>query len=140
MAGECWRRGAARGASVWPCDLAVSAGQRLRRRGEFQRVYAHGIKVTGRLLVLFFAKGEGGVCRLGITVTRRIGNAVVRNRARRRIRELVRGNGVAMVGLEGELVINARRGIAEAAWQELEEEFARCLGRVRRRLSGDASQ
>ncbi len=96
--------------------------------------------MTGRLLVLFFAKGGEGVCRLGITVTRRIGNAVVRNRARRRIRELVRGNGAAMVGLEGDLVINARRGIVEAAWQELEEEFARCLGLVQRRVFGDASR
>lgn len=116
------------------------AGQRLRRRAEFQRVYARGIKVTGRFLVLFFAKGEGGVCRVGITVTRRIGNAVVRNRARRRIRELVRGNGSAMAALEGDLVINARREVAEAAWRELEEEFARCLGRVQRRLSGGAWQ
>lgn len=107
---------------------------RLRRRAEFQRVYAHGIKVAGRFLVLFFMRGEESVCRLGITATRRIGNAVVRNRARRRIRELVRRDHEAVAGLDGDLVVNVRRGVVEVAWPELEEDFARCVGRVRRRL------
>lgn len=134
MAGECWRHDAARGASAWPCDVAVAGGQRLRRRAEFQRVYAHGIKVAGRFLVLFFLRGEESVCRLGITATRRVGKAVVRNRARRRIRELVRRDSGAVASLGGDLVVNVRRGVAGAAWRDLEEDFARCVGRVQRRL------
>jgi len=111
----------------------VAQAVRLRRRAEFQRVYTDGIKVVGRFVVLFFVRGEESVCRLGVTVTRRIGNAVVRNRARRRIRELVRRDGEAVAGLYGDLVINARRGVNEVAWSELEEDFTRCLGKVRRR-------
>lgn len=74
------------------------------------------------------------MCRLGITATRRIGNAVVRNRARRRIRELVRRDRTAVAGLEGDLVVNVRRVVAEIPWPELEEDFTRCVGRVQRRL------
>lgn len=96
--------------------------------------------MAGRLLVLFFAKSELQVCRIGITVTRRVGKAVIRNRARRRIRELARRHRAALAALEGDLVVNARRGAAEAPWRELEEEFAWCLGRVQRRLSGGARQ
>ena len=44
--------------------------------------------MVGRYLVVFALPGEGEVCRLGITATRKIGGAVVRNRARRRVREL----------------------------------------------------
>lgn len=114
--------------------MAAAPTGRLRRRGEYQRVYANGIKVVGRFLVLFFRVGEGVACRYGITVTRRTGGAVVRNRVRRRLRELVRQAAESGDGWPGELVINVRRGVVEASWQELVEDFAGCLGRARRRL------
>ena len=58
---------------------------------------------------------------------------MVRNRVRRRVRELVRQAREGGEGWPGDLVINVRAGVAEATWQELVEDFARCLGRVRRR-------
>jgi ribonuclease P protein component len=114
----------------------VAQAARLRRRAEFQRVYRDGIKVVGRFVVLFFVRGDESLCRLGITVSRRIGKAVVRNRARRRIRELVRRDAEAIGNLCGDLVVNARRGVDQVAWPELEEDFTRCVGRVRRRVWG----
>lgn len=116
----------------------MAEGGRLRRRDEFQRVYAHGIKVVGRFLVLFFMRREEPVYRLGITATRRIGNAVTRNRARRRVRELLRRGEATVAGLNGDLVVNVRRGADGVAWAELEEDFTRCVARVRRRLSDSA--
>ncbi len=107
---------------------------RLRRRVEFQEVYRRGTKVVGRFLVLFVADGRSAESRYGITVTRRVGNAVTRNRARRRVRELVRGwNGGDWPPFD--LVINVRQGCATAEWAELAEDFLACLVRAGRRRS-----
>jgi ribonuclease P protein component len=68
-----------------------SAPQRLTRRAEFLRVAARGRKVPVPGLVLqALAREDAGPARLGFTVTRKIGNAVIRNRARRRLRAAAR--------------------------------------------------
>ena len=86
----------------------------------------------GRYLVVFALPGAGEVCRLGITATRKIGGAVVRNRARRRIRELFRAYRGVLEGWAGDLVVNVRQGCAGAAWEQLAEDFGRCLSKVQR--------
>ena len=110
----------------------------LRRRGEFQKVYREGVKVTGRFLVLFALAQPGEERRLGITATRRLGGAVVRNRARRRVRELFRRHGAAHVSAGVDIVVNVRHGCVDAPWADLEGEFLRCLSTARRRLSPPA--
>jgi ribonuclease P protein component len=71
------------------------------------------------------------VRRLGITATRKTGGAVVRNRARRRIRELARTREALLDGWGGEIVVNVRRGCAEVAWSALAEDFERCMKRAK---------
>jgi ribonuclease P protein component len=65
--------------------------RRVRSRADFQRAYAEGTKVVTRLFVLFARKNGGEISRLGVTATRKTGNAVVRNRARRLVKEAFRG-------------------------------------------------
>jgi ribonuclease P protein component len=65
-------------------------GRRLSRSSEFQRVYRQGRSKANRYLVLYsFARGEGASdeSRFGVSVGRKVGNAVVRNRVKRSIRE-----------------------------------------------------
>jgi len=107
----------------------VSLIERLRRRADFQRVYREGRKAVGRFVVVFAQTGEIGV-RIGITASRRIGGAVVRNRARRRIRALVRQMEGTLANLHGEVVVNVRRGCAEAPWDLLVRDFAECLAKA----------
>ena len=65
--------------------------QRLKRRAEFLRVAAKGRKAPAEGLVLqALARGDDGPARLGFTVTKKVGNAVVRNRTRRRLKEAAR--------------------------------------------------
>lgn len=77
--------------------------------------------------------GEGG-CRLGVTASRRVGRAVVRNRCKRRLRELFRLHREALGDLRVDLVINARKGCDRASWPDLRGQYLSCLATVRRRL------
>ena len=58
----------------------------LNRNGDFRRMYARGKSYANPVLVTYVMKNRAGVCRIGITASKKIGNAVERNRARRVIR------------------------------------------------------
>lgn len=106
----------------------------LKKRREFRRVYEQGQKVRGAHLVVFATKHRGDVSRFGITATRHLGGAVVRNRARRRVRELFRRHREAWGDLRVEAVVNCRAGCAGAPWRELESDFLRCVELLKQRL------
>ena len=107
-----------------------SRGDRLRKRREFEECYASGTRVSGRHLQIFLLP-ESGSWRLGISVPRRVGTAVLRNRVRRRLREIFRRNR-ALLGSSGfRLVVNARPSAAKASFQELLEDYRQILSRRR---------
>jgi ribonuclease P protein component len=61
---------------------------RLSRSAEFDRVYRHGRSVANRYLVLYaFPRGDDAEARIGLSVGRRVGGAVERNRIKRLLRE-----------------------------------------------------
>ena len=64
---------------------AVPRVLRLSRRSEFQRVYDQGHKAHGRFMTLFVLPTGSDRSRLGVAATRKIGGAVSRNRAKRRV-------------------------------------------------------
>jgi len=67
--------------------------ERIRHRSEFIRVYEQGKKVRSASFVLhLFPNQQQHYCRLGITASKKIGNAVTRNRCKRLVRELFRRN------------------------------------------------
>ena len=75
-----------------PSRLAVSCTPgRLKRRAEFLRVASAGKKAAvGGVVLQALAAGRCCPARLGFTVTKKVGNAVVRNRTRRRLKEAAR--------------------------------------------------
>jgi ribonuclease P protein component len=95
-----------------------------------------GCRHVGRHFVVVAALGERtdgcGRARLGITVSRRIGGAVVRNRVKRRIREWFRREGAA--GASGlDLLVIARRDAGQLGWQELAEGLQELLDAAARK-------
>ncbi|BDG71072.1 ribonuclease P protein component [Roseomonas fluvialis] len=81
---------------------------RLKKRRDFLRVASRGKRAARPGLVLQAAPGEAGQLRIGFTVTKKVGNAVVRNRTRRRLKEAAR---LAMPAIEGwDLVLIGRDG------------------------------
>jgi ribonuclease P protein component len=106
--------------------------RRLRRRGEFQRVFDSGQRVRGRFLTLLVADNQGPTSRLGVVASRKLGDAVRRNRAKRLIREVFR-----RIPVSGELggvdiVVIPRPELFDAAYASLEDDYRTVLARAAR--------
>jgi ribonuclease P protein component len=118
---------------------AVSEGfsrdDRLRKRREFEECYASGVRVSGRHIQVFLLSGGPGARpRLGISVPRRVGKAVARNRVRRRLREIFRRHRSLVPESALSLVINVRPTAAAATFAELLEDYRTTVSRALSRL------
>lgn len=103
-----------------------SKEERLRKRKEFLGVYERGNKVQSEYFVLYILENERLYHRLGITVSRKIGSAVVRNRIKRLLREIFRVNKQA-ISPYCDLVVNAKRGVARVHNQQIQEDIVKAI-------------
>ena len=102
---------------------------RILQRDLFRRVYEQGRKLQFRYFTAFILAKQANGPRIGVTATRKIGNAVQRNRARRLVREAFRKNKwLAPGGVD--IVINVKRPLVEAHYRDLESEFIAFLKRA----------
>lgn len=108
--------------------------RRLTSRRQFREVYRRGIRSGSPSFLVFGLRNDAGHCRLGVTVTRKFGGAVVRNRAKRRLRELFRLH-QDRFDLPLDLVFNVRSGMPLLPSAEVEKQFLRSIGVLSRRLA-----
>ncbi len=99
-----------------------SKEERLRKRREFLGVYERGDKIQSTYFVLYMLENGLPHHRLGITVSRKIGRAVVRNRIKRRLREIFRTNKQAIFP-HCDLVVIAKRAASRAHNHEMREDI-----------------
>jgi ribonuclease P protein component len=109
-----------------------SRGDRLRKRTEFEECYSGGVRVSGRHFLVFLRRRPeaSGPPRLGVSVGKRVGDAVTRNRVKRRLREIFRRDRPSEAF---DLVVHARASAATAPFDELARELADLLRRARSR-------
>jgi ribonuclease P protein component len=99
----------------------------LKKRACFLRVYELGIAKADKYLVVKSAANDLEYSRYGFSVTKQIGNAVVRNRIRRRLREIIRA---VYVKPGHDIVLIARPEIVNADYRQLSRSVTRLLDRV----------
>lgn len=112
--------------------------EHIRRRAEFQEIYDRGAKVHSRYATLFILPTERTWSRLGIAATKKLGGAVVRNRAKRLIREAFRLNKQATSTTGLDIVVVPKRELLDASLNALETEYRHILSKHlgRRRGTG----
>lgn len=71
-------------------NLGLKKAQKILKRPEYLRLSQSGKKTQDAFFIIIYAKSASGSPRLGITVSKRVGNAVVRNRVKRLVREWFR--------------------------------------------------
>jgi ribonuclease P protein component len=110
--------------------LRLPRSARLTRNSEFSRVRAEGRTEHGKFMMCGSVKtGEEGAARVGIITSRKVGPAHVRNRVRRRLREIVRADRPQLA--EGcWVVLIARARAADATFDALREEWRRLAKRA----------
>ena len=109
--------------------------ERLKQRADFLAA-ATGIKVPAAAFVLQARKRpDDGPVRLGFTVSKKVGNAVERNRVRRRLREIVRLSGTTGMASGHDYVLVGRRAALKVPYAQIAQDFK---GALRRLLAGRA--
>ena len=94
----------------------------LKRNADFQNVYKNGKSYANRHLVLYVLENQTGRNRLGISVSKKVGNSVVRHRVTRLIRESYRlHEDMFNSGLD--MVVIARKSAKDKTYQDIESAF-----------------
>jgi ribonuclease P protein component len=104
---------------------------RLTAPRQFQAVYTKGRRAGCRSFTLFGVPTSAMTARLGITVTRRVGGSVFRNRVKRCLREIFRRHRAELQPVL-DLVANVHPGIDPREFAQLETEFLSCYRRLAR--------
>ncbi len=91
----------------------------LKRNSDFQQVYRHGTSYANRYLVMYVLENQYMKNRLGISVSKKVGNSVVRHRVTRLIRESYRLNELLFKN-SLDIVVIARPSAKEKSYQEIE--------------------
>ena len=110
--------------------MALPRAQRVRRTGDFARVRQHGSSWTGRLLILaVLPLPDEPHAKFGFTVTKRIGNAVERNKIRRRLASIT-GSLLPEIKAPHLIVTIPRHGAVNAEFDTIKAEWIKLARRA----------
>jgi len=95
---------------------------RISKSKEYNNTYNGGLKFPGKYLIAYVLTNNLPINRFGIVASKKVGNAVTRNRARRRIRAVAE-NSTDKLNVGYDIVLIARQGINKVDFNRLEKEF-----------------
>jgi ribonuclease P protein component len=111
-------------------DQCLRQRERLTAPAEFSRCYRHGTRLRTRYFTVYAYCREANVVRLGLAVGKAVGTAVVRNRVKRRLRELFRRH-KALVPRGYDLFVRATPASAAAPYAELQAAWHEAMAILR---------
>jgi ribonuclease P protein component len=108
----------------------MAALHKLKKNYEFKKVYSEGRYYVEKYLVMYLIKNNSDVNRVGFSVSKKVGNSVVRNRLRRYMKEVYRHKS-GSVKLGFDMVFTGRVGSAEADFRAIENNMLSVLRRAK---------
>jgi ribonuclease P protein component len=111
----------------------------VRRSGEYQRAFKAGIRVHGRFFTFVMSPNRVATVRLGIVASRKLGDAVTRNRAKRLIREVFRRMASPSPG-GVDVVVIPHAALFDAPFESLQDDFRGILKRGISRMVPNADR
>ncbi|MDO4614962.1 MAG: ribonuclease P protein component [Lachnospiraceae bacterium] len=99
----------------------------LKKNADFSRVYRRGKSKANKQLVMYILKRQDQMNRMGISVSKKVGNSVIRHRIKRRMKEIYRLN-EEKFGSGYDIVFIARNAAAEASSEELRKSMFHLAG------------
>lgn len=108
-------------AKDWPFSkaLMLKKQNRLKKRSDFNYIFRKGQPCKSRFVVFYYAKNNSNDVKVGIVVSKKIGNSVTRNRVKRLLREAVKAN-LEQIKTGYNLIFIARSGIEKLTLAEIE--------------------
>lgn len=102
----------------------ISAGQ------DFHNIYKAGQRIPGRYVLVFFHPGQQDHNRVGFVVSKKVGNAVIRNRVKRRLRAILHDI-LPLLNTPFDIVINARPGISGISSEQMQQDLFNTFKKAR---------
>lgn len=112
----------------------MSEIERLKKNIDFKNVYKKGKSIPDKYLVIYFFRNNSNVTRVGFTASKKVGNSVMRNRARRLMKESFRNNNSNLK--DGyDIVFIARVAIKDASYNDVEKSIRRVMKKAKIHIS-----
>ena len=104
----------------------IKKENRLKKNKHFNYIYKNGNHISSSALVLYFLPSKTKSIKVGFAVTKKVGHAVVRNKIRRRLREIVR---IHLPNLKQSynIIVVARENILNFSFEELNHQYANLI-------------
>lgn len=112
--------------------------ERIRKRSDYLRLFKEGKRIHGDCFVVNYLENSLGNTRLGITVSKKVGCAVIRNRIKRLVREYFRLNKARITGAY-DMNIVARPGIADFSTQKINQALEQIYSEISKDCNNEAA-
>ncbi|MGI6452698.1 MAG: ribonuclease P protein component [Syntrophomonadaceae bacterium] len=99
---------------------------RIRKPRDYNNIYRYGKKIPGRYIIVYIKENYGKINRYGVVASKKVGNAVVRNKAKRQIREILKKYS-ARLGDSSDIVVVVRRSISKGGFSDIERDYVSAL-------------
>ncbi len=103
-------------------DETFPPSERIRKQKDFFHLYKKGKRFRGKYFTLIYLSSASSVSRMAVVVSKKVGNAVKRNKIKRWIRSLFRRN-KPLLKHPIDIVIIIKKEILEASWSKLREDY-----------------
>lgn len=94
---------------------------RLKKNKQFSYIYKKGIRKSSKNLSLFIVQSKFSSYKIGYSISKKIGKANVRNKLKRRMKEIVRNNNIAKI--HKNYVLMAKTGVEKLSFDDLKKEI-----------------